>query len=88
MGDRIREKLSHSDVEAYKREVLEQSVLVAPAEVAKILSCGERKVYELVKSGELHGYQRNRGGRGLRVLASELRDYVQSIKIEPADWWE
>lgn len=77
-----------SDVEGYKREVLEESVLVAPAEAARILSCSKRKVYDLVKCGDLHGYSRNPGGRGLRLLAAELADYVRSIKIDKDRWRE
>lgn len=82
------ERITRQDVENYKREILEASVLVAPAEAARILACSERTVHSLVRDGELHGYARKRGERGMRLLASELRDYVRSIRIEKESWRE
>jgi len=76
------------DVEAYKREILDESVLVTPNVAAEILSCSERTVYNLVRDGHLHGYSRSRGSRGLRIMARELRDYVNSIRIDREKWWE
>ena len=82
------ERITRSDVIAYKREILEQTVLVAPREAAQMLSCSERTVYRLVREGEIHAYCRTRGSRGLRILASELREYVASIKIDKERWRE
>jgi len=82
------EKITHRDVAEYKREVLENSVLVAPPVVADILSCSERTVHRLVQDGDLHAYNRNVSGRGLRILARELQEYVQSIKIDKDFWRE
>lgn len=84
----MNERITRSDVTTYKREILEQTVLVAPSEAAMILSCSERTVHRLVREGEVHGYGRNIGGRGLRLLASELREYVRSIKIDREVWQE
>lgn len=83
-----RERITRLEVEVYKREVLEHSVLVSPQEVSRILSCSDRKVYELVKSGKLTGYGENRGTKGLRILAAELREYVQGLKIDADAWRE
>lgn len=85
---RARERISRYDVMAYKREILDQTVLVAPAEAASILACSERTVHRLVREGEIHAYCRTRGSRGLRLLASELREYVASIKIDKERWRE
>lgn len=82
----MNERITRSDVTSYKREILEQTVLVAPSEAAMILSCSERTVHRLVREGEVHGYGRNIGGRGLRLLASELREYVRSIRVDPDVW--
>ena len=82
------ERITRSDVVAYKRGILEQTVLVAPREAAQMLSCSERTVYRLVREGEIHAYCRTRGSRGLRILASELREYVASIKIDKEMWRE
>ena len=83
-----REKITRLEVEAYKREVLEQSVLVSPQEVSRILSCSDKTVYRLVRSGKLTGYGDNRGSKGLRILAAELCEYVKSIKIDADEWRE
>jgi hypothetical protein len=88
MADSIQERITKNDVEIYKREVLERSMLVAPPEAARILACSERTVYDLVRGGYLHGFNRNKGTRGLRILARELQDYVQSIKIDKDKWLE
>ena len=82
------ERISRQDVLAYKREILEQTVLVAPAEAALILACSERTIHRLVRDGEVHAYGRSKGSRGLRLLASELRSYVASIKIASDAWRE
>ena len=82
----MRERITQQDVDTYKFQVLEQSVLVSPDVAARILSVSERTVHTLVREGELHGYSRNKGSRGLRILAKELRDYVDSIRIEPEEW--
>jgi len=88
MAGGVQERITRGDVENYKRSVLESSLLVAPPEAARILACSERKVYDLVRGGRLHGYSQIRGTRGLRILASELQDYVQSIRIAADDWRE
>lgn len=82
------ERITRQEVLDYKRQILEQSVLVAAPEAATILCCSERTVMRLVKEGEVHGYGRNPGSKGLRLLASELRDYVRAMKIEKDFWRE
>ena len=83
-----REKITRLEVEVYKREVLERSMLMSPQEASRILSCSESTIYRLVKSGRLHGYAENRGTKGLRILAAALCEYVQSIKIDHDAWRE
>jgi excisionase family DNA binding protein len=80
------ERITRADVVQYKRELLDQTILVAPAEAAQILACSERTVHRLVRDGEVHAYGRSKGSRGLRLLASELREYVRSIKINKEEW--
>ena len=82
-----KERISRHDLLAYKREILDQTVLVAPPEAAMMLACSERKVYTLVKNGDIHAYGK-RGRSGLRLLASELREYVASIRIDKDAWRE
>jgi len=81
-------RITKQDVLNFKREILEKTVLVAPSEAAIMLACSERTVHRLVRAGEVHAYGRNEGSRGLRLLASELRDYVSSIKIDKDFWRE
>lgn len=83
-----KERITKQDVMQYKQEILEQTVLVAAPEAAMMLSCSERTVHRLVRDGEIHAYNRNRCAKGLRLLASELREYVRSIKIEKDFWRE
>lgn len=83
-----RERITRVEIDGYKREILEQSVLLSPQDVSRALSCSERKVYDLVRSGRLTGYSENRKVKGLRILAAELRDYVQSLRIAADDWRE
>ncbi len=84
----MNERITIRDVANYKREILDSSVLVAPNVAAEILSCSERTVHTLIKDGDLHGYARKKGSRGLRILARELRDYVDTIKIDKNSWNE
>jgi excisionase family DNA binding protein len=84
----MNERITRHDVLAYKQAFLDQTVLVAPAEAAQILACSERTVHRMVREGEVHAYGRAKGSRGLRLLASELRDYVSSIKIDKEVWRE
>ena len=82
------ERITMRDVREYKREVLDQTVLVTPAVAAEILSVSERTVRRLVRDGEITGYARQRGSRGLRILARELKEYVDSIRVERESWIE
>lgn len=84
----MNERITRHDVLAYKQEFLDHTVLVAPAEAAQILACSERTVHRMVREGVVHAYGRTQGSRGLRLLASELREYVRSIKIDKDVWRE
>ena len=84
----MKERITKTDIQNYKKEFLDGSVLISPDVAAEVLSVSERTVHTLVKDGELHGYARRRGARGLRILASELRDYINSIKIDHDTWRE
>lgn len=87
-GTMMRERITRGDIEAFKREVLEQSVLVTPRDAAIILSCSPRTVLGLVQDGKIPAYNGSNRGKGLRIMASELRDYVRSIKIDREKWLE
>ena len=80
------ERITRQDLLDYKREILDQTVLVAAPEAASMLACSERTIHRLVREGDLHAYALR--GRGLRLLASELRDYVRGLKVDRERWRE
>jgi len=84
-----RERITRGDIEAFKREVLEQSVLVPAREARVVLGgCSPRKLYQIMEAGHISGYNQSPRSKGLCFLASELRDYVRSIKIDRDKWRE
>lgn len=87
-GTMMRERITRADILAYKREILEETVLVTAREATVILSCSSRTVHRLVEQGHIAGYNRSARSKGLCLLASGLRDYVRSIKIDRDKWLE
>lgn len=73
------------DVEQYKREFLDRTVLVSSRVASQILSRSERTVHRLVGDGKLTAYAETPTASGRRFLASELREYVESLKVELDD---
>lgn len=85
----VRERITRQDVAQYKQEILEQTVMVNFREAAQILSCSVSTVRTLVRSGEFAKYNRhgaNTRCNGDRLLASELRNYVNSIRVNSQDF--
>jgi len=84
----IKEQISRNEIDRYKREILEQSVLVSAANAARVLDCSRAKIHRLAQSGRITAYNENYGQRGLKFLAADLREYVRSIKIDKDTWRE
>lgn len=80
------ERITRGEIEMYKREVLEQSVLVTPKDAASVLACSTRTVYSLVQEGKISAHNGSRRSKGLRILAASLKEYVQSIKLHQGDF--
>lgn len=78
----IKQRITLEEVAAYKRDIMEKSVLVDLSTVAEVLSVTPRTVRSYVRSGKIQAYSQSPGSRGLRVLASDLRDYVKSIRLD------
>ena len=81
----IKERITRKDIDSFKREVLECSVLVTIDDAARILSCSTRTVRNLVSEGALIAHNRHgcsRPNRGTRILAAELKEYVKSIRVD------
>lgn len=93
MSDGVKVKggvvITRNDVEKYKREILDQVVMVRMPEVASALGCSKSSAYSLVREGQLTGHTRDGDiKKGIRVLASELRDYVKTMRIDKNKWNE
>jgi len=87
----IKERISRQEIDSYKREILEQTVVVTMQDAAKILSCSTSTVRALVREGLISEHNRHGHGRpcaGTRILASELREYVKSIRVDKNKWRE
>jgi predicted ArsR family transcriptional regulator len=75
-----RERITRQEIEMYKREVLEQSVLVTLDDAAAILAVSPRTVRRRVEEGLLATYSDTRDRENTRFLASELREYVRRMR--------
>jgi len=76
----MNERITRQEISDYKREILEQTVLVSLRETATILNVHPATVVRRVDEGKLTPYRDNSTGKNLRFLASELRDYVRSMQ--------
>lgn len=76
----VQERITRRDIESYKREVLEQSVLVTLDDAAAILAVSPRTVRRRVEEGLLSTYSDTSDRENTRFLASELRDYVRRMR--------
>lgn len=74
--------ITRAEITAYKREVLESSVLVRMSEAAEILAIDQRTLRRRVEEGRITPYNDNPTSKGLRFLASELQQYVQDMRQE------
>jgi len=86
----MKERITRAEVAAYKREILDKTVLVTPETAAEILSVSPRTVRRYLQEGILPAYHPRRSEtrhqrglpRGTRILASDLREFVRSIRLE------
>jgi predicted ArsR family transcriptional regulator len=76
----VQERITRKEIESYKREVLEQSVLVTLDDAAAILAVSPRTVRRRVEEGLLPTYSDTSDRENTRFLASELRDYVRRMR--------
>jgi len=81
----MNERITRDDVEAYKREILKNTVVVSVETAADILSCSVSHVKTLMNEGRLTRHNRHAGRahcNGDRILAWELQEYVRSIRMK------
>ncbi len=81
----VKERITRQDIDAYKREILEQSVLVRLDEAAAILAVHPRTVQRRVEEGLITPYNDTANRKNLRFLASELRRYVREMRQNAQD---
>lgn len=74
------EQITMRDVEQYKREILEQSVLIDIDTAAQILSVSTRTIRRRVDEGMIATYSDTKDRENTRFLASELRNYVKRMR--------
>ena len=75
-------RITRAEIDAYKREILETSVLVRVDEAAAILAVSRQTVMRRVEEGRIVPYNDNPTSKGVRFLASELKRYVQEMRAE------
>ena len=75
-------RITRQEIDSYKREVLEASVLVRLDEAAAIMAVSRSTVVRRVEEGRLTPYNDNGNRKGLRFLASELQRYVKEMRQE------
>lgn len=78
------ERITRKDLDQYKREILDQTVLVRLDEAAAILAVHPRTLLRRVEDGRIVPYNDNPSSKGIRFLASELRKYVNDMKTQNA----
>lgn len=76
----VRETITRAEIDAYKREVLERTVLVGIEDAASMLAVSTRTIRRRVEEGMLSVYSDTADRSNIRFLASELREYVRRMR--------
>lgn len=81
-----KERITRQDIEAYKREILDQIVLVPLEAAASALAISPRTMRRRVEEGLISTYSDTPDRENTRFLASELREYVRRMRQIPRDF--
>lgn len=73
-------EITRVEIDAYKREVLERTVLVTLEDAAVMLAVSTRTIKRRVEEGMLPIYSDTADRSNIRFLASELREYVRRMR--------
>lgn len=73
-------RITAAEIDAYKREILETTVLVRIDEAAVMLAVHPRTVRRLVDERRIAPYNDGQRRNGIRFLASELQAYVREMR--------
>lgn len=83
MDKPIKERITRREIDAYKREILDQCVMVTTEDAAAMLAVAPRTIARYVEQGRLTAYNNNSSSKGVRILAADLLEYVRSIRVDP-----
>lgn len=78
-------RISRDEIDAYKREILESTVLVRIDEAAVMLAVHPRTIRRMVEERRLEPYNDGQRRNGIRFLASELQKYVREMRAVLSD---
>ena len=76
----VRERITRAEIEAYKREILDQTVLITLDDAAAVLAVSPRTLRRRVEEGLIPTYSDTPDRENTRFLASELREYVRQMR--------
>lgn len=72
--------ITRTEIDAYKREILEQTVLISLDAAAAMLSVSTSTLRRRVREGLLPTYSDTADRENTRFLASELQNYVKRMR--------
>jgi excisionase family DNA binding protein len=64
-----------------RRSEGEIALVVSPGRAQQMLDCGEARVYELLKTGELRSYK---DGKSRKILVASVHAYIERKLAEAA----
>lgn len=82
----IMEKVSAGEIDGDEVERVKNQILFTVASAASILSCSERKVFDLVRNGKIIPIAGRPNRKGIRITGKALEEYIESITIDPGFW--
>ena len=74
--------ITRVEIDSFKREILESCTLLRLKDAAKVLAVHPTTVLRRIEEGKIAAYGDNRSRQHLRILASDLRDYVREMRLE------
>lgn len=72
--------ITRQEIDSYKREFLEKTVLLTLDDAAQVLSVSAKTLRRRVNEGLIATYSDTAERENTRFLASELREYVRRMK--------
>jgi excisionase family DNA binding protein len=70
----VKSRITVAEINHIKRQRIMKVMLYTPTEVAAVLGCSERKIFDLVRDGKLLAASENPGRRGIRISAVSVEN--------------